>query len=99
MFDSKKIMDMIKKASKAQNSINSKLKNIEVEGFAGGDMVHVYMNAQFEVLKINIDPILLNKNEIKFLEDLLIAAINNALVKAKEASASKMKLLASELNL
>ncbi len=99
MFDPKKMIDMIKQASYMQNEFQNKLKDIIVNGTSGGDMVSISMNGQFEILNLKIDHNIVNKKEIKFLEDLLIAAFNDALNKAKKESSIHMKSLTSNLNL
>ncbi len=96
MFDPKKMMDMMKKATEMQQNMADQLKDVKVSGSAGGDMVRVEMNGGFEILSLKIEQNVVNKDEIPFLEDLVTAALNDALAKAKKAGASQMKSLTSK---
>ena len=70
--------------SENKEEIKNKLKNIVVEGSAGGDYVTVKANLLGEILKINISDELFNLNDKKMIEDLVLGAINETLSKAKE---------------
>ena len=82
--------DLIKNFKDIQNNIGdmqSKLKDLKVLGSAGGDMVKVEMNGAFEILDINISKEAVDPNDIEMLQDLIRAAFNNAIEKAKEKGA------------
>lgn len=78
---------MQKKMQEVQDNL---AKNI-YEGESGGGMVKVSINGEGVVKKVDIDPSLLVKEEKDILEDLLVAAFNNAKKKADDDSASLMK--------
>ncbi|MGD9719682.1 MAG: YbaB/EbfC family nucleoid-associated protein [Pirellulales bacterium] len=73
------------------------LKGRRAEGAAGGGLVTVEVNGLGEVLRCAIDPSLANDREM--VEDLLPAAINQALAKAKQMHAEEMKALAGGVDL
>lgn len=73
--------------------INEQLKVKRVQGEAGGGMVRVEANGLGEILKVTIEPSLIERQELEMIEDLIPAAVNQALRNAKEAHAEAMKSL------
>ena len=73
------------------NKINKKLKKIHAVGEAGAGMVRVHADGHQKILKIEISDDLWAKNDKKFLQDLIVAATNDALDKAKKAAQEEMK--------
>jgi hypothetical protein len=71
--------------------LNDELRKRKVTGVAGGDMVEVDANGMFEVLCCRIKPDLMNEADRELLEDLVRAATNNALAKARQLSAEAVK--------
>ena len=65
--------------------LQGKLSTVRVTGYAGGDMVKVEINGHFEVLSVYISPEIMKPNEIDLLQDLMRAAMTDALHKIKEA--------------
>jgi len=83
MFPSGKkgMQDLMKQAQKMQKDLakaQEELANIVVEGSSGGGMVKVKMNGKNKVLSIKIDQEVVDPDDIEMLEDLVIAAINEA---------------------
>lgn len=73
--------DMMQQAQQMQfklQEMQEKLKDIEVEGESGAGMVKVTMSCGGEVKGINVDPSVVNADDKETLEDLIVAAINNA---------------------
>ena len=94
--------DMMKKAQEMQKKmqeIQDSLSNLEVEGTSGGGIVKVIMNCKNEVKKIDIDPSIIKNDEKEVMEDLIIAALNDAKSKAEEKSQEEMKKLTGGLGL
>tara|TARA_B100000029_G_scaffold416419_1_gene420674 strand:- start:1183 stop:1506 length:324 start_codon:yes stop_codon:yes gene_type:complete len=94
--------DMMKKAQEMQKKMQEmqeSLSNLEVEGTSGGGMVKITMNCKNEVKKINIDPSIIKDNEKEVMEDLIVAALNDAKTKAEEKSQEEMKKLTGGLGL
>ena len=94
--------DMMKKAQEMQKKVQEmqvSLSNLEVEGTSGGGMVKIIMNCKNEVKKIDIDPSIIKNDEKEVMEDLIIAALNDAKSKAEEKSQEEMKKLTGGLGL
>ena len=70
-----------------------------VEGTAGGGMVTVVCNGQGEVVEVKIDPEVVSPDELEMLQDLVMAAANEALRKARELLSQEMGRLAGGLGL
>ena len=73
--------------------VNDRLKSEKVVGSAGGGMVEVEMNGLGQVLRLTIEPALVEKNEREMIEDLVPAAVNQASQKAKQLHVEAMKSL------
>ena len=94
--------DMMKKAQEMQKKmqeIQDTLSNLEVEGTSGGGIVKIIMNCKNEVKKIDIDPSIIKNDEKEVMEDLIIAAVNDAKSKAEEKSQEEKKKLTGGLGL
>jgi len=68
-----------------------------VEASSGGGMVNIVMNGKQEVLSIRIDPEVVNREEIDMLQDLIAAAVNEALRKSHEMMTEEMKKITGGL--
>jgi DNA-binding YbaB/EbfC family protein len=86
--------EILKMAQNAQNELQKaqdNLDKVEVEGAAGGGLVKVRATAKGRILGVDIDDSLLQPSEKSMLEDLVAAAINDALGKADSAAAEEMQ--------
>ena len=84
------IQQMMKQAQQMQERLQRELAETEVEATAGGGMVTVIMNGQKQVLRLTIDPEVVSPDDVEMLQDLIMAAINDAQRKVDEAVAGKM---------
>ena len=84
------IQDMMKQAQQMQERLQKEMTELRVEGNAGGGMVTVVVNGAKQVQSITIDPEVVSKEDVGMLQDLIVAAINDAHRKADEAMAQKM---------
>ncbi len=75
----KQVQDMQTKMAEMQN----RLADVEIAGQSGGGMVTVTLNGKAEMKKIKIDPKLVDASEIEMMEDLIVAAFNDAKQKAE----------------
>ena len=91
----KQAQAMQKKMEEAQN----KLALEEVIGTSAGGMVKVTLNGKNEMLKLEIDPSLCVSDEVDILEDLVIAAHNDAKTKIEAKAADNMSSLTGGMNL
>jgi DNA-binding YbaB/EbfC family protein len=90
------IQQIMKQAQALQQKVKDmqdKLETINVTGAAGGGMVQVSTSCKGEIRKITIDKSLLNPEESEVLEDLLVAAFNNAKQNADNRMNEEMKIL------
>ena len=84
------IQQMMKQAQEMQNRLQKQMAELKVEGNAGGGMVTVTVNGAKQVQSLKIDPEVVSKEDVEMLQDLIVAAINDAQRKADEEMASKM---------
>jgi DNA-binding YbaB/EbfC family protein len=84
------IQEMMKQAQQMQERLQKEMTALTVEGNAGGGMVTVRINGAKQVQSIALDPEVVSKEDVGMLQDLIVAAINDAQRKADEAMAQKM---------
>ena len=84
------IQDMMTQAQQMQERLQKEANALRVEGNAGGGMVTVLVNGGKQVQSITIDPEVVSKEDVGMLQDLIVAAINDAHRKADEAMAQTM---------
>ena len=84
------IQQMMKQAQQMQERLQKEANALRVEGNAGGGMVTVLVNGAKQVQSIAIDPEVVSKEDVGMLQDLIVAAINDAHRKADEAMAQTM---------
>ncbi len=70
-----------------------------VEASSGGGMVNVVINGKQEVLNIRIDPEVVNREDVEMLQDLIVAAVNEAIRKSQEMMTEEMKKVTGGLNI
>ena len=73
-----------------QERLQQQMAELRVEGNAGGGMVTVVVNGAKQVQSLKIDPEVVSKEDVEMLQDLIVAAINDAQRKADDEMASKM---------
>jgi DNA-binding YbaB/EbfC family protein len=84
------IQEMMKQAQQMQERLQKEMTGLRVEGNAGGGMVTVLVNGAKQVQSITIDPEVVSKEDVGMLQDLIVAAINDAHRKADDEMAQKM---------
>ncbi len=98
----KNLGQMMRQAQEMQAKmaeLQDQLAATEVTGVSGGGMVRVITNGKGEMRSVKIDPALVDTDEIGVLEDLIVAAVNDARSKAEAASAERMRELTGGLAL
>ena len=93
------IMQMAQNAQAELQKAQDGLDKLEVEGGSGGGLVKIRATAKGRILSVDIDESLLQPSEKSMVEDLVIAAINDARVKADAAAAEEMRKMTSGLPL
>jgi len=94
--------NILKQAQEVQSRIaqlQEEMAGRRVEATAGGGMVSVMMNGKQEVLSIQIDPEVVNREDMEMLQDLIRAAVNEAIRKSREMMADEMKKLTGGLSI
>lgn len=94
--------DMMKQLQKMQakmEEVQTELANTHVEGSAGGGMVTATLNGRNDVLSIKIDPEVVDKDEVEMLQDLIVAALNQAREKVQEVQQEQMSGLTGGINI
>lgn len=79
------IQKMMQQAQQMQERLQKQMAEMRVEGQAGGGMVTVTINGMKAVQKIVIDPEAVSRDDVEMLQDMIVAAINDAQRKADEA--------------
>jgi hypothetical protein len=104
MLNPLKIAEMLSQANQLQEEVQRKLAQTVVEGTSGGGAVTATLNGKKELLKIRIEPAAViglsgDKPDVEMLEDLIVAAVNEAGRKAEEIIQSSVKGVLGGLNL
>ena len=84
------IQQMMKQAQQMQEKLQKQMTELRVDATAGGGMVTVVMNGNKQVLSLKIDPEAVSKEDVEMLQDLILAAINDAHRKVDEALSQQM---------
>ncbi len=90
IFDFQKLM---KTAKEMQEKLHREMMELRVEGSSGGGMVTVEMNGLKQIISLRIEKDAINPNEKEMLEDLIIAAFNDASSKVEKEMGSKLESL------
>ncbi|HEX7727556.1 MAG TPA: YbaB/EbfC family nucleoid-associated protein [Terracidiphilus sp.] len=99
-----KLAEMLSQANQLKDEMQQKLGQTIVEGSAGGGAVNATMNGKKELLKLHIDPAAVtsltgNHADVEMLEDLIVAAVNEAGRKADAAIQASMQGVLGDLKL
>jgi nucleoid-associated protein EbfC len=93
------IQAMMKQAQEMQQRLQQQMTDIRVEATAGGGMVTVLVNGHKHLLSLKLDPEVVSKDDVGMLQDLIVAAINDAHRKVDEEMKRNMGGMMSGLNL
>lgn len=97
--DMAKLMQQAQQMQAKLAEAQARVAEIEAEGVSGGGMVHATVNGKGELRTVRIDPVLLNRDDGEMLEDLIVAAVNDAQFKAQEAAQAEMAKITEGLAL
>ena len=84
------IQSMMKQAQEMQERLKKQMAELRVEATSGGGMVTVVVNGEKQLLSITIDPEVVSKDDVQMLQDLILAAVNDAQRKAEQQIAQMM---------
>ncbi len=96
------IGQMLKQMQQLQSKmqeVQTELESTEVEGTSGGGMVKVVANGKNEIVSVVIDPEVVDKDDVEMLQDLIVAAVNQAREKVQEMQSEKMSGLTGGMNI
>ncbi|WKY43616.1 YbaB/EbfC family nucleoid-associated protein [Eubacteriaceae bacterium ES2] len=93
------MMKQVQKMQQDMAKMQSELEEKEVEATAGGGAVKVVANGKKNIVSINISPEVVDEDDLEMLEDLVMAAVNEALVKADEMVNSEMAKITGGMNI
>ncbi len=89
-FDPRKIQEMMVSARQQAEQLQEKMRQTVLEASAGGGTVTVKMNGAKQVLSLKIDPEAVKSGDVEMLQDLVVAALNEAGRKVDEAMQSSL---------
>jgi nucleoid-associated protein EbfC len=78
------IQQMMKQAQQMQERLQKQMNDARIEASAGGGMVSVVINGAKQLQSIKIDPEVVSKDDVDMLQDLIVAAMNDAYRKAED---------------
>ena len=90
-FDLAKMLKTATEMKGKISEVQERLARVTTEGESGGGMVTVRVNGRGEVLAIQIDPSVVDADEVEMLQDLLVAAVNTAVRKSQERAKEEMQ--------
>ena len=98
MTDFQKILDKAKELETSIKEKQEKIKKIEAEGISGGNKIKITLNGEGEIKKIEMSDDLLNENK-SVIEDLIIAAHNNAKANLKVKTNEEISKISSDIGI
>ncbi len=93
------IMKQAQEIGSNMNQMSETLRSKRIVGSSGGGMIEIEVNGLMEALACRIDPQLLAQNDKTMLEDLIVAAVNQAVVKSKQTHAEAISEMTGGLSL
>ena len=96
------MQSMLKQAQKMQEdmaAMQAELEEREYDVAAGGGVVNVKINGKKEILSVKIEPEVVDPDDIETLEDLIVAAVNEAIKKVESVSADEMQKITGSMSI
>ncbi len=94
-----KMMKQVQKMQAEMARVQEELAEREVKANAGGGMIEVTANGKQEIIDIKIDPDAVNPDDVEMLEDMVLAAVNEAMRQAQEMASEEMQKVTGGLNI
>ncbi|MBR2790316.1 MAG: YbaB/EbfC family nucleoid-associated protein [Eggerthellaceae bacterium] len=89
-MDMRQMMKQAQKMQLQMARVQEELKALELEGSAGGGMVKAVANGEGRIVSISINPDAVDPDDVEMLEDMVLAAVNDALTQIAEESNARM---------
>ncbi len=99
MKQAQKMQEQLAQAQEQYEQAQAEVKEMECEGTSGGGMVKVVVSGDMQVKSIEINPEAVDPDDVEMLEDLVLAAINEALRSMSEKSSSHLDSASSDLDM
>ena len=96
------MQSMIRQAQKMQEDMAAKQEELDAREYdikAGGGVVAVKINGKKEILSIEIDPEIVDPDDVETLQDILVAGVNEAIKRVEETNAAEMEAVTGPLNM
>lgn len=93
------MMQKAQKMKQRMGEMQEQLGDLVCDGETGGGVVKATVNGKFELKSIKIDPSVVNADDVEMLEDLVLAAVNDARTKAQQSVEEETQKIMSELGL
>lgn len=96
------MQEMMKQARKMQEQLaqaQESMKDVTIDASAGGGMVKATVNGDLELVSIQIDPDALDPEDVDLLQDMIVAAVNEAIRGVSEVASKQMSSITSGLNI
>ena len=93
---------MIRQAQKMQEDMAAKQEELDAREYdikAGGGVVAVKINGKKEILSIEIDPEIVDPDDVETLQDILVAGVNEAIKRVEETNAKEMEKITGSMNM
>ena len=94
--------DMLRQVQKMQQDMEAKQAELEAREYdiaAGGGVCKIKINGKKEILSIELDPMIVDADDIETLQDILVAGVNEAIKRVEETTASEMSKITGNLNI
>jgi len=98
MTDFTKILNKAKELESKMRESQEKIKNIQIEGTSGSNSVKVTLNGEYEMLKINLSDEVMKESKV-IIEDLIVAAHNNAKSELKSKTSEEISKSTNEFGI
>ena len=99
MKDLGHLQKMLKQAKEMQDKLQKELAELRVEGTSGGGIVSLTLDGQKNLVAVRLDPQVVDRADIEMLQDLIVAAFNDAAAKVDEHLAQKLDALGGGLKI
>ena len=98
MFNMQKMLKQVQKMQEEMARVQEELSRERVEATAGGGVVRAVATGQGDLVEVTIDPAVVDPQDVSVLEDLIVAAVGEALRKARDLAAERMKAVTGGLH-
>jgi nucleoid-associated protein EbfC len=99
MKDLGNLQKMLKQAKEMQDKLQKELAELRIEGTSGGGIVRLTLDGQKNLVSVRLEPEVINPDDIEMLQDLIVAAFNDASAKVDEQVAQKLGALGGGLKI